>query len=385
MLDSTQLLHLVQGGETSLVQFKEDMTNPLSAAQELVAFANTEGGHILVGIDDKTGAVKGLSYADIQRISNLLVNAASEGVKPALTIKTESVAVNGTRVLVVTVPNGTHKPYKDKDGLIFVKNGPDKRKVTSNEELARLLQAVGTLYAEETLLPYSIAEELDIREFREFYEHKYQTTLDEAALPRILSNLRLAEQGQLNIAGALLFAKHPAKVLPAFFVSAIWFAGTELTGEQYLGNEHIRGTLSQMFQRGLDFMKRALHRPQNGKDFNSLGDLEIPEVVLKELLVNALVHRDYFIQDSIKIFVFDDRIEIKSPGKLPNNLTEAQVRAGIRRSRNAILASLAPDLLPYQGIGSGILRALRAWPHIEFYNDRVGEQFSVVIARFPYT
>ncbi len=380
-MDSTQLIHLISGGETSHVQFKENIANPLSAAQELVAFANTEGGQLIVGVADKTGAVTGLSFEDIQRISSLLVNAASEGVKPPLTIKTETLEASGKKVLVVTVPSGTHKPYKDKDGLIFVKNGPDKRKVTSNEELARLLQASGDLYAEEMPLPFTISDELDVRDFRAFYENKYQTPLDEADLPRLLANLRLADGDRLNVAGALLFAKHPEKVLPQFHLSAVWFAGNDIAGEKYHGSEDIRGTLPQCYQRGLDFLKRALHRPQNGKDFNSLGDLEIPEIVLKELLINALLHRDYFIRDSIKLFVFDNRIEIRSPGKLPNNLTEAQVRAGIRRSRNTILASLAPDLLPYRGIGSGILRSLQAWPRLEFINDKEGEQFTVVIRR----
>jgi ATP-dependent DNA helicase RecG len=380
-MDDTTLINLIGGGETSRVQFKENITNPLSAAQELAAFANTEGGQIIVGVADKTGAITGLSFEDIQRISNLLVTAASDGVKPPLTIRTETVEVNGKKVLVVTAPNGVHKPYKDKDGLIFVKNGPDKRKVTSNEELARLLQTSGDLYAEEILLPFTISEELDVREFRQFYEEKYQNPLEEADIFRLLANLRLADNNRLNVAGALLFAKHPEKVIPQFFISAVWFAGTDIIGEKYHSSEDIRGSLPQLFQRGLDFMKRALHRPQNGKDFNTLGDLEIPEVVLKELLVNALIHRDYFIRDSIKIFVFDDRIEIRSPGKLPNNLTEAQIRAGIRRSRNTILASLAPDVLPYRGIGSGILRSLKAWPDIEFMNDKEGEEFRVVIKR----
>ncbi len=234
---------------------------------------------------------------------------------------------------------------------------------------------------EEMPVPFTIAEELDAREFRQFYEEKYQNPLDEADLPRLLTNLRLADGDRFNVAGTLLFAKHPEKVVPQFFISAVWFAGTDIAGEKYHGSEDIRGTLPQLYQRGLDFIKRALNRPQNGKDFNTLGDLEIPEVVLKELLVNALIHRDYFIRDSIKIFVFDDRVEIRSPGKLPNNLTEAQIRAGIRRSRNTILASLAPDVLPYRGIGSGILRSLKAWPHIEFVNNREGEEFRVVIRR----
>jgi ATP-dependent DNA helicase RecG len=383
-MDQHQLIALVNGGETSHVQFKKNIANPLGAAQELVAFANTNGGVLLVGIEDKKGAVTGLSFEDIQRISNLLANAASELVKPPIFIKTETVEVNGKQVLVVSVPNGVHKPYKDKDGLIFVKNGPDKRKVTSNEELARLLQTSGDLYAEEILLPFTIADELDIRDFREFYETKYQTPLDETDLPRLLANLRLADGERLNVAGALLFAKHPKKVVPQFFVSGVWFAGTDLAGEIYNNSENIHGTIPQLFQRGLDFMKRALNRLQNGKDFNSLGDLEIPEIVLKELLVNALLHRDYFIRDSIKLFVFDDRIEIRSPGKLPNNLTEAQIRAGIRRSRNTILASLAPDVLPYRGIGSGILRSLKAWPHLDFINDKEAEQFSVIIKRPAY-
>ncbi|MFN0036848.1 MAG: ATP-binding protein [Saprospiraceae bacterium] len=317
-MDSDKLIGLIRGGETSRTQFKENFSNALSASQELVAFANTEGGQIIVGVNDKAGAITGLTFEDIQRISSLLVN---------------------------------------------------------------VLQTSGDLYAEEMLLSFSIADELDTREFREFYEAKYQAPLEETDLPRVLANLRLADAEHLNVAGALLFAKHPEKVVPQFFISAVWFVGTDIAGERYHNSEDIRGTLSQLFQRGLDFLKRALHRPQNGKDFNSLGDLEIPEIVLKELLVNALIHRDYFIRDSIKLFVFDDRIEIRSPGKLPNNLTEAQIRAGIRRSRNTILDSLASDVLPYRGIGSGILRALKAWPHIQFVNDREAEQFTATIFR----
>jgi ATP-dependent DNA helicase RecG len=380
-MDSVQLINLISGGETSHVQFKENVTNALSAAQEIVAFANTEGGRLIVGVQDKNGAISGLSFEDIQRISSLLVNAASEGVKPPITIKTETVAVDEKKVLIATIPEGANKPYKDKDGLIFIKNGPDKRKVTSNEEIARLLQASGDLYAEEMILPFTIAEELDVRDFRAFYEEKYKSVLDETDIPRLLSNLRLASGDKLNVAGALLFAKHPEKVLPQFYIAAVWFAGNSITEEKYYGSEDIRGTLLQLYQRGLDFLKRTLNRPQNGKDFNSLGDLEIPEIALKELLVNALLHRDYFIRDSIKLFVFDDRIEIKSPGKLPNNLTEAQIRVGIRRARNTILTSLAPDVLPYRGIGSGILRSLQVWPNIEFINDKEAEQFTVVIKR----
>ncbi len=186
-MDEASLKKLVRGGETSRTLFKENLSNPLSAAQELVACANTDGGQLLIGINDKTGEISGLSFHDIQRISSLLANAASEGVKPPITIKTETLEVEGKTVLIATVPNGMHKPYKDKDGLIFVKNGPDKRKVTSNEELAQLLQASGELYAEEMLLPFSIEEELDFREFRAFVEEKYKAEFEESELPRLIA------------------------------------------------------------------------------------------------------------------------------------------------------------------------------------------------------
>jgi ATP-dependent DNA helicase RecG len=109
--------------------------------------------------------------------------------------------------------------------------------------------------------------------------------------------------------------------------------------------------------------------------------LEIPKVVLEELLANALIHRDYFISAPIRIFIFTNRIEIISPGHLPNNLTVANIKAGNSNIRNPILASFATKILPYRGLGNGIRRALKAYPAIEFEDDRSGNQFKVIIFR----
>jgi ATP-dependent DNA helicase RecG len=132
----------------------------------------------------------------------------------------------------------------------------------------------------------------------------------------------------------------------------------------------------------MDFILGALKRVQGSKSFSSTGTLEIPRIVFEEILVNALVHRDYFIHDSIKLFVFENRIEIKSPGKLPNNLTVEDIRHGIqRRSRNIVLTSFISDILPYRGVGSGILKSLRAYPMIDFENNTQAEYFKVTIYR----
>ena len=100
------------------------------------------------------------------------------------------------------------------------------------------------------------------------------------------------------------------------------------------------------------------------------------------MLVNALIHRDYLVSASIRLFIFDDRIEIISPGHLPNNLTVEKIKAGNSNIRNPILVSYAAKgLLPYHGLGSGITRALRSWPHIDFIDDHEGCLFKAVIRR----
>jgi ATP-dependent DNA helicase RecG len=137
--------------------------------------------------------------------------------------------------------------------------------------------------------------------------------------------------------------------------------------------------LSEQYDGGMSFLQRWNSRIQGEGSFNQPGQVEVPQTVFEELLINALIHRDYFIKDSIKIFIFDDRIEIHSPGKLPNSLTVEQMRRGLRRSRNALLTSFAPELLNYRGIGSGVLRALRNWPSISWRNDTEGEEVVVTI------
>jgi ATP-dependent DNA helicase RecG len=121
---------------------------------------------------------------------------------------------------------------------------------------------------------------------------------------------------------------------------------------------------------------RNLRKVQAGQGVNSPGLPEIPPSVFEELLVNALIHRDYLVNATIRLFIFDDRIEIISPGHLPNNLTVEKIRSGISNIRNPILVSYAAKgLLPYKGLGSGIKRALEDWPDISFTDDREGCMF----------
>jgi ATP-dependent DNA helicase RecG len=151
---------------------------------------------------------------------------------------------------------------------------------------------------------------------------------------------------------------------------------------QYLDTEDFEGPLRKLFENSMAFVLRNLHKVQAGRGVNAPGTPEIPVEVFEELLVNALVHRDYLVSAPIRLFVFDDRIEIISPGHLPNNLTVEKIRRGNSSIRNPILVSyVARGLLPYHGLGSGIKRALEKWPQIDFSDDREGCLFTATVAR----
>ncbi|MBQ5424554.1 MAG: hypothetical protein IIU33_04940, partial [Bacteroidales bacterium] len=145
--------------------------------------------------------------------------------------------------------------------------------------------------------------------------------------------------------------------------------------------EDIVGTIPEMFQKSISFFTRNLHHIQAGQSFNSTGLLEISPVVLEELLQNALTHRDYSKNAPIRICIFDNRVEIISPGKLPNSLTVENIKRGNAVVRNNLIVSYSTKLMRYRGFGSGIVRALKEQPDISFINDVDGEQFTVIIPR----
>ena len=158
--------------------------------------------------------------------------------------------------------------------------------------------------------------------------------------------------------------------------------GCGLQRVRYLDTEDFSGPLRKIFDDSLAFIMRNLHRLQAGQGVNAPGIPEIPPSVFEELLVNALIHRDYLVNATIRVFIFDNRIEIISPGNLPNNLTVEKIRSGTSNIRNPILVSyVAKGLLPYKGLGSGIKRALEDWPNISFADDREGCMFIATVYR----
>ncbi len=381
-LTPQQLATILAQGEDSQHQFKRNFTNVDALAAELVAFANVGGGYLLIGVDDN-GSVSGLSREEIARLNQLLSNASSQHVRPPVHPITQNMSLEKGMIMVVHVPEGLNKPYMDNQARIWVKAGADKRHVTAREEIQRMFQASGLVYAEETLIPDSNNKDLHELLLGNYIQTRYQKTLDELGLSlgQIIRSLKLGSDDQLNLAGLLLFGKNPQQFRPAFMVKAVYIEGTDIAGQHYRDSEDIEGPLLNQYERSLSFITRNLHRLQAGQGVNSLGKLEIPEITLQEVLVNALIHRDYFISAPIRILMFTDRVEIISPGHLPNHLTVEHIRFGLSNMRNPIIASHATRQMPYRGLGSGIPRALENYAALQLIDDRAGNQFKVIMQR----
>jgi len=172
---------------------------------------------------------------------------------------------------------------------------------------------------------------------------------------------------------------------PAFVVKAVAFVGNDPAGDKYRDSQDIEGCLRDLHKETMSFLTRNLRRLQGEKGINTEGDLEVPLAALEELVVNMLLHRDYFISAPWRVMLFDNRIELISPGALPNNLTIENIRNGVSVIRNPLLASFATkgDELPYRGIGTGIRRALAGVPNLELESDHERNLFTAKIPRNP--
>ena len=313
-IKNEELLEILARGEDSQHQFKKTFTNADAVAAELVAFSNSRGGLLIIGIDDKTNSITGLSSDDISRLNVLFSNAASQHVQPSINLLSCNISTSNGLVMVVKVSEGLSKPYTDLQGRIWVKSSGDKRHVTAREEIQRMFQEAGFVYADEIPLNKLSPEDIDLKSFSEYFYRRYRKLPTETGLTltTLLQNLNLAQNGHPNLTGILLFGTDPERYLPAFTVKAVSFPGSDLHATRYIDSEDIDGQLPKQYQRSISFIKRNLHHIQGNKSVNSIGDLEISEDALEEILVNAFVHRNYFINAPIKIFIFSDRVEIIS-------------------------------------------------------------------------
>jgi ATP-dependent DNA helicase RecG len=275
---------------------------------------------------------------------------------------------------------GIAKPYKDINGTIWIKQGSDKRRLTDNNEQLRLFQHSRLVYIDEMIVPGTSVSDIDKDKVEEYLK-KIEDSDTDIPEEQLYMNLNILKEGQMTLGGVLFFAKDPQKYRPAFCIKAVSFFGNDIAGNDYRGSKDIIGTIPELFEQAMGFFNTYLEHKQKDQNFNTTGQLEISPVALEELLQNALTHRDYSKNAPVRLLIFDDRVEIISPGALPNSLTVENIKMGNTVVRNNLVVSFSSKLMKYRGLGSGVRRALKEHPDTELINDTDGEQFISVLKR----
>ena len=402
------ILKQINAGEVSGVQFKERILDKYDIACELVAFSNSHGGKLVVGIKDKTGETNALSYSEVQETTNLLSDIASGNVVPSILIKIDTIEVEDGNLVIATVKEGLNKPYHDNKGIVWVKNGADKRKVFDNAELAEMMTDCGSFAPDEAGVRDATVNDLDATTIKLFLGNRFERVLEKKGLTgdafneasldmicsaiakghdceKILRNLRfIRPDGSLTVAAMLLFGKYTQRWLPMMTAKCICFAGNSVGSKVFrdkVNDADMEGNLLHQYETIMDFFTRNLHNVQVEDEFNGMGKLEIPYTSLVEFTVNSLVHRSLNMKAPVRIFIFDNRVEIHSPGALPNGLTIDDIKAGTSMPRNMFLFNNAIYLLPYTGVGSGITRALDEDINVTFMNNDKAQEFVITAWR----
>jgi len=353
-----ELTEILRNGENSSVEFKEENTHPGALAEEIVAFANVTGGTILLGVRDD-GAVTGVTRSDIEE---WLMNVCSTNVIPEIIPEYYRFLLeSGEAIVVLRISKGPHKPYRTNQGKYLVRVGTTKR-IVSNAELMRLFQASGLLHFDITPVYNATIEDLDFETIRAFFMHFKQVdpfAQGEDAYLNLLTNADLLCQLEdkrfvPTMGGLLLFGKLPEQRLPAAGITFARFDGAT-PQTPLIDKKEIGGTLPETVEEAVKVIEGHLPRTMGLKGLKRLPGLPYPREVLREAVVNAMVHRDYSISGSkVRIFLFSDRLEIRSPGRLPNTVTIEKMKLGTSFARNPMLLRYMENLDYVDRLGMGI-------------------------------
>jgi ATP-dependent DNA helicase RecG len=354
----------IEQGENLHTELKLWPVHPDDLAAAIVALANTDGGQIFVGVDNN-GQIVGIDPTERDRISQSLDNVARNNIAPPVTVIQETIVdEQGRLVLVVHIPKGEQRPYRTNRGIYFVRT-TSGRQQASREELLRLFQATRSLYYDETpiVLASSITDvELQAREDLLRLARGRGVDVDNIDPERLLHNWRLLrevnEESHLTLAGVLFLSRNPQYVLPTACVSALRIPGTEIANEP-LDQKRIEGRMLNIFEDTLRFLYIHLPRPHRIQGMEPEVHAEFPPEVLREILINALAHRDYTISALIRVIIYDDRLEVRSPGILPNSVKLESLGYGMHMLRNPIIYNMLLRIGLVTDAGSGIPRIIR--------------------------
>lgn len=333
--------------------FKEVIERNGDLARNLVCFANSDGGQLVIGVA-KDRSIIGVADTDslLLRVDDVAFNACS----PPLTVVPEVIELDGKNVVVLNIPKGDQRPYATRDGRHYIRSGARCR-VASREELLRAFQATHALFFDEQALPRLDATDLDFTAVSRYLQDTEQADLADD-LTRLLRAWRLYDGAHPTVGGLVLFGRAPQADLESSRVVVGAFDKADI-GHDFIDRKDLAGGLFEILNQVEIFLRLYLKTGHAVVGFEPEKREEVPLVALREAVVNALVHRDYTVPGATRIFVLSDRVEVRSPGRPPNSVDADAMRAGIHVTRNPHIYSRVADAQLATRAGTGIRRIAR--------------------------
>ena len=373
----TELLNLIKDGENTVIEFQLDTLESNAFAKELVALLNLRGGRVILGVDDDS-IVVGITR---DRLEEWVMTTCRDKIRPELIPYFEVIrdVEPGKDVAAVQVDRGwaVHHVWHNNHRTYYIRVGTQSREASA-DELERLFQQRGTFRLEIRGVSGSSTEDFDYRRLNDYFHRiRSQDTPkedDADAWQNLLLNTELLieeeDRKPATVAGLLLFCANPNRFLPQAGIDAVAYPGKE---KDYAAKERksIRGPMTALFgndglvenglvEQAVEFVKR------NTGITATLADgarreqkWTYPEEAIREAIVNALVHRDYLLSGTtVELSIYEDRLEVVSPGRLPNGITPQRMITGCRSARNQLLKDVMRDYGYLEHMGMGVPRKI---------------------------
>ncbi len=348
---------LLKKDEGKTLEFKRDLSSPQQIIKTLVAFANTAGGLLIIGVDDKTRQPVGVEKPldEEERLCNLI----ADSISPRLVPNVEMTTIDGkTLLLVETFLSGLRPHWLKVEGPengVYVRLGSTNRKA-DRQLIAELRRSAEGIAYDEMSLPELSVNDLELEAINNTLGAQHR--IDENGLRSL--KLLVMEQGRLvpTRGAVLLFGKNRLEYFPDAWVQCGRFIGRDKA--EIFDHIEFYDHLPNLVDSIMLFLKKHAMR---GADFSEIRRKDvwsIPLSILREAVINALVHADYSQRGApIRIAFFDDRIEIENPGILPPGITVEDMKAGVSRIRNPVIARVFRELGLIEQWGSGVPRMFK--------------------------
>ena len=330
--------------------FKQAVDSNIELAKDLVCFANSDGGQLIIGVAKDRRVV---GVADTDAVLLTVDDVAFHSCSPPVTVVPEIVAVDGRNVVVLNVAKGDQRPYATRQGRYYTRSG-SRCRAASREELLRLFQATQALFYDEQPLQRLDLAAIDLDAVTRYVQSTEWVEPDEDVV-RLLRAWRMYDGAHPTVGGLVVFGRRPQLELESSRVVIGALSGSDV-GDDFVDRKDLGGGLFDVIDQAEVFLRLHLRTSHEILDFEREKREEIPVAALREAVVNALVHRDYTIPGSTRIFVLSDRVEVHSPGRPPNTVDADAMRAGVHVTRNPHIYSRMAEAQLATRAGTGIRR-----------------------------